>query len=130
MRNRLLIIVSAALVVITGACAHPVMNNVAGYDRNVITFDQLEGVRDQTAWDAIRKVRPAFLMSRGPVTLLGSASQYPSVYVDGMRYGGIETLRQIPASWIAEVRLDRVASSAFIARNELSGIIQITTRRR
>ena len=130
MRKRILTAAAFALTTIAGACTHPALSGAPSYDLNVITFEQLDAVRDETAYDAIRKIRPSFLVSRGPVTILGTASPYPSVYVDGMRYGGIETLRQIPASWIYEVRLDRVASSAFIARNELSGIIQITTRRR
>jgi hypothetical protein len=85
-------------------------------------------VRGQSAYDAIRRIRPSFLASRGAVTLVGDTSPFPSVYVDGVRFGGIETLRQIPASWISEVRLDRVANWSIAARNELSGIISIKTR--
>ncbi|HEX6576269.1 MAG TPA: hypothetical protein VF042_14980 [Gemmatimonadaceae bacterium] len=127
MRNTLS---AAALVLTLSACAHPSsFATASAYDPNLITFDQLASVRTQSAYDAIRKVRPSFFMSRGAVTILGSASASPIVYIDGMRFGTIEMLRQIPAISIAEVRVDRTTGASNLGHSEMTGVIRITTRR-
>jgi hypothetical protein len=126
-----MIAASATLFVVsTTACARQFYTPLETIDKDLITFDQLSQVRNENALDAIRKVRPTFLMSRGPTTLLGTSSRYATVYLDGMRYGSIETLQQIPASWIAEARLYRVSTPGNFAQREFGGIIAITTRTR
>lgn len=101
------------------------------YDPTLLTFEQLENAQNESAYDAIRQLRPGFLMSRGPTSFLGSSSPYPTVYVDGVRYGGLETLREIPASWIFEVKYYRTSSvAAHFGRDEIGGVLAITTRQR
>jgi hypothetical protein len=59
---------------------------------------------------------------------MGTSDQYPTVYVDGVRYGSLETLRQIPASWIDEGKFYRISSPSNFNFQELGGVISITTR--
>src|SRR5689334_23196474 len=50
-----------------------------------------------SAYDVLSRLRPAFLVSRGQTTLNGGSgtSSYPNVYLDGIAYGDITTLRNI-----------------------------------
>jgi hypothetical protein len=85
-----------------------------------------------TAYDVISRLRPGFLVSRGQTTLNNgtAASSYPNVYLDGVPYGDITTLRSIDASHIGEVRLLQAweAQTKFGVGNN-GGVIAITTRR-
>jgi hypothetical protein len=85
-----------------------------------------------SAWDVISRLRPGFLVSRGQTTLGNgaSATQYPNVYLDGIVYGDISTLRHVDAMQIAEVRLFQAweAQTKFGMGNN-GGVIAITTRR-
>jgi hypothetical protein len=85
-----------------------------------------------TAYDVISRLRPGFLVSRGQATISNgtAASSYPNIYLDGVPYGDINTLRTIDASHIAEVRLFQAweAQTKFGLGNN-GGVIAITTRR-
>lgn len=86
-----------------------------------------------SAYDVISRLRPAFLISRGQSTLgtgTGPTSPYPNVFLDGVVYGDIATLRNIDAAQIAEVRMYQAweAQTKFGMGNN-SGVIAIITRR-
>ena len=130
MLNRILAVNGALLSILLAACAPATFNAYPERDPDLITFDQLESVRGQSAFEAIRKVRPSFLYSRGPTTFYGSTGTFATVYVDGMRYGSIDLLRQFPAAWIKEVRLYRVSSPGNVNPGEFGGVISISTRQR
>lgn len=86
-----------------------------------------------SAYDVISRLRPAFLVSRGQTTLgagSGPTSPYPNVFLDGVAYGDLATLRNIDASQIAEVRMYQAweAQTKFGMGNN-GGVIAIITRR-
>jgi hypothetical protein len=84
-----------------------------------------------TAYEVISRLRPGFLVGRGEVTVMGPPeSKYPSVYLDGVFYGDIQSLRRVDSNQIAEVRLYPAyeAQTRFGTGNN-SGVIAITTRR-
>lgn len=85
-----------------------------------------------TAYDVISRLRPAFLVSRGQTTVSNgtATSSYPNVYVDGVVYGDITTLRNIDSSHIYEVHMYQAweAQTKFGMGNN-GGVIAITTRR-
>jgi hypothetical protein len=109
--------------------------SVAPSDRtnsHILTQDEIvkAGVGG-SAWDVISRLRPGFLVSRGATLSNGVAStQYPNVYLDGIAYGNINTLRNLDAMQIAEVRLFQAweAQTKFGLGNN-GGVIAITTRR-
>jgi hypothetical protein len=82
------------------------------------------------AYDAVVKLRANFLASRGRTSFRPNESTLPTVFVDGLRYGPISTLKQIPAIDVAEIRLFRSweATTAF-GTGFPSGVIAVTTRR-
>ena len=57
----------------------------------------------QTAYDVVRRLRPNWLSRRGPVTARGPPGVL--VYVNNLRRGDTDVLRQISASSIAEIWL-------------------------
>lgn len=63
---------------------------------------ELASVTAQTAFDAIRQLRPEFLQA-SPVAS-GLANQAPSVYIGDSYLGGVSSLNEIPLSEIAEIR--------------------------
>lgn len=116
-------------------CAPSVSGTSAGNapDSRILRLDEINqaGVGG-TAYDVISRLRPEFLVSRGQTTISNgtAASSYPNIYLDGVPYGDINTLRTIDASHIAEVRLFQAweAQTKFGVGNN-GGVIAITTRR-
>jgi outer membrane cobalamin receptor len=118
-----------ALVPAVFACTNP-HTGPAMSDSQLITEDEIEASRAPTAFEVIQKLRANFLSYRGETSFDRSKSQpYPNVYVDGQAYGSIGTLRNIPASQIATIRLYRSweATTKFGTGN-MGGVIAITTR--
>jgi hypothetical protein len=96
----------------------------------LITQDEVETSRAPTAYEVIQKLRANFLSYRGETSFDRSKSQsYPTVYVDGQEFGPISSLRNIPSSQVATIRLYRSweATTKFGTGN-MGGVIAITTR--
>jgi hypothetical protein len=85
-----------------------------------------------SAFEIITRLRPNFLVSRGQTTINNgqSVASYPNVYLDGVTFGDINTLRNIDSAQIAEIRLYQAweAQTKFGLGNN-GGVIAITTRR-
>ena len=82
-----------------------------------------------TAFDVISRLRPNWLShvteSNNP-----PRREFARVFVDGRFYGELESLRNIDASQIGEVRFYSAAESArFGLEAGLSGVIEITIKR-
>jgi hypothetical protein len=94
-------------------------------NRDTITQAQL--AEHENAYNAILALRPTWLRARGPDSL-----RYPSevwVYRDGTRIGGVETLREMSAREIVEIRFyDDAAASLQWGMGHGAGAISITTR--
>ena len=99
-------------------------------DPSVITLAEAEGFEGRTALDLIKRVRPAFLFSRGATSVFGTSSAMPTIFVDGMRYGPYETLNQIPAAWVAEIRMYRANNTSQFSGENMGGVLAIRTRLR
>jgi hypothetical protein len=102
-------------------------------DSRTLRYDEISKANvGGNAYDVISRLRPGFLVSRGQATISNgtAASSYPNIYLDGVPYGDITTLRNIDASHIAEVRLFQAweAQTKFGVGNN-GGVIAITTRR-
>lgn len=123
---------SAYLIAVAGAalgCTAP-KTGPDPADSHIITRDEIEASRAATAFDAIQKLRANFLSYRGETSFNKKNSQpYPTVYVDGQEFGPISSLRSIPASQVATIRLYRSweATTKFGTGN-MGGVIAITTR--
>lgn len=89
-----------------------------------------------TAYDIVRLLRPSMLVSRGVSTtrsqsrLSMRAADYGiKVYLDGIRYGGVESLSMIPASMVFEIRwLSAIEATTRYGTGNVAGAIEITSR--
>jgi hypothetical protein len=112
------------------ACSHPRLGPGEVNDAQLITESEIEASRGATAYEVIQKLRANFLSYRGETSFNKNTSQpYPTVYLDGQEFGPISTLRNLPASQIATIRLYRSweATTKFGTGN-MGGVIAVTTR--
>ena len=95
-----------------------------------ITEDEIIASLAVDAYDAVAKLRANFLASRGRTSFRSNESTLPRVFVDGLEYGPISTLKLIPATDVAEIRLFRSweATTTF-GTGYMAGVIAVTTRR-
>jgi outer membrane receptor for ferrienterochelin and colicin len=73
-------------------------------DPNLLTQQEIAEANVSTAYEAISKLRPMFLKTRGRTTINGEANDYAVVFVDGQRFGSLNSLNNILASSILEAR--------------------------
>jgi outer membrane cobalamin receptor len=112
------------------ACTPPSVSSSEDARSQLITEDEIEASRAPTAFDVIQKLHANFLSYHGETSFDRSKSQpYPTVYVDGQEFGPLSSLRSIPASQVATIRLYRSweATTKFGTGN-MGGVIAITTR--
>ena len=108
------------------------VSGAASPPSSTLTFEEISRYQlGGTAYDVISRLRPSFLVSRGQVTIMGPAeSSFPAVYVDGLLYGDINSLRNLDANHIGEVRMYQAAEAQTkFGTGNHSGVIAITTRR-
>lgn len=119
----------AALLLALMACASAGSSPGVQRDSNVLTQQEIMASGEGNAYDAIAALRPLFLRTRGRTTINADASDYATVFVDGQRYGDLNSLRGIVASQVLEARYLR--STDAVAKYGMrygSGVIDIKTR--
>jgi hypothetical protein len=84
-----------------------------------------------SAYDAISRLRPNW-MTRGTKSFDPPSTELPIVFVGGNRYGEIETLRNLSADQIAEIRFYSPAEAGgkFGMQGGLSGVIEVSLKKR
>lgn len=95
---------SAAVVLLLTACASSAGTGAApslSQDRNFITQEEIRGAASTTALDAVRALRPAWLVKRGPQSVSYEADIV--VYLGRARMGGIDALREIAAGSVTSM---------------------------
>jgi hypothetical protein len=96
-----ILIVAAAM-----ACAPAASTTSTGVRRqaNVITQPEVQASFESNAYDVISKLRPMFLKTRGRSTVQGQTQEYASVFLDDQFYGDLNSLKNIAATQIQEIR--------------------------
>jgi hypothetical protein len=121
-----LIAVAAAL-----GCASASAKSGPHKAANLITADEIAGTNTTTAYEAVEKLRPAFLHSHG-TDLSRSDTGLPDVYLGVARYGDVNSLRNIPATEVLEIRFYKGAEAAtkFGMQNPtgINGVIEVTLK--
>jgi hypothetical protein len=122
------------LAVLFGACVSPREGTTGRVSQDVLTAEEIRTTDAQNAYDAISLKRPFFLKSRGPRSLMespaGQTAEYPVVYVDGMYYGELESLRFIAVTNIREIDyLDFNAATLRFGTGHTGGVILVLTER-
>jgi hypothetical protein len=118
-----------AVVLSVAACHSANAWDAPSPSRNVITRVEIEQSRANSAWDAVVKLRGNFMASRGANSLLVKVNKEPTVYLDDVEYGNLGTLKQIPASAVAEIRfIEGWNAETKYGPGHAAGIIQVYTR--
>ena len=116
------------LIVVGSACA---ANRAAGGPRSQadpITVEEIERRGPfSTLYDLVQILRPRWLRSQGPDSLIGQQGQV-QVHMDGNWLGSVETLRDISAHGVTSIHwLGPVDASARYGLNHSHGAIVVST---
>lgn len=118
------------------ACAAASQGGQTGGRRsNTITAEEIASVSASTAYEVVQRLRPQWLVTRGAAgtrapILEGGLSGGIVVYLDGVRRGGVDALREIPAEQVRELRwLDAKDATTRYGTDHSSGVIEVYIRR-
>lgn len=124
---RILTIAAAALVTLS-ACGGR-SSHVAPVDRNRITADEIAKSNAANAYEAVERLRPAFLRTRGSQSLQNQEPPTPMIYIDGMRYGALQSLASVPTLGIVSIEyLGAIEATQRFGLGNEGGAIMITTK--
>ena len=93
--------IAALLLVAATACASGTNARDTSGSRDLITRSVLQKTSYATAYDAVRALHPNWLLKRSTAGNTGSAIL---VYVDGTKYGDVNTLRSVPTVTVESIR--------------------------
>ena len=100
------------------------------HDPYVLTAAELATSNTSNLFDAIRQLRPRWLERLGPTTFSGQQEYSIMVFMDRIRFGAPDMLRQVPVSLPQSVRYFSASEAqAEFGVGNLQGAIQIVTRR-
>jgi len=120
-------VVSAVVSLGVAGCAH--LPAQEAHTPNVITAEQIEASQSVTAYEAIQKLQPNFLVARGPTSLSGTSSAFPNVWLDDVPYGPLATLKDIPAQNVALIRMYRAWEATYkFGTGNMGGVIEVFTK--
>lgn len=120
--------IAAAALLTLGGCS-PKSARVPPQDRNLITADEIAKSNATNAYEAVERLRPAFLRTRGSQSLQNQEPPTPMVYVDGMRYGTLQTLASVPTIGIVTIQyLNAIEATQRYGFGNEGGAIMIVTK--
>jgi hypothetical protein len=93
-------------------------------DVNRITLDEINASAGANAYEVIERLRPRFLTTR--IDLQPRAER--QVYLNGLRLGGLNQLRTIPATSVMEIRFVRSFEGGGAAGRDAGGAIVVVAR--
>ena len=116
----------------TGAlgCASAAKQGEATHSgRNQVTQEELARANSSNLYDAIAKVRPEWLSSRGPTSVTNSTPTSADVFMNGSMLGKVEYLKELGVLDVTEVRYwDAASASARFGMGHPRGVIEITRK--
>lgn len=116
-------------LLVLAACATSAGGRARGA-RDVITAQEIAATTAQDAYELIARLRPRWLQSRGAASIRDPTPQLPVVYVDRIRMGGLEVLRNLNATDILELRYYSAPDATTrYGTDHAGGVIEVYTRR-
>lgn len=117
------------LVLLLGGCAVGGARTASSGNRNVITRDQMLEANASTVYDAVQKLNPSWLTSRGPVSVTDMSPTVATVYMTGNEVGDVEFLRTLRPDDVDEVRYYEAGeASARFGMGHPRGVIEVIPR--
>lgn len=91
-----------------------------------ITMAEIRASRETNAYDLVRRLRPLWLNSRGPTSVMNPGDV--EVYLNGARLGDRTALREVMIAAITEVRyLDPALADFRYGHGHSHGVIELST---
>jgi GDP-D-mannose dehydratase len=126
MRRRVGLTIAAA--VFLGACTPSARSSGNDrFDRNRLTREQLNATNVDNLFQAIEKLRPEWLTSRGPTSITDATVTVPSVYLNGQMLGKLDFLKDMRPMEVETVRFWPAGqASARFGMGHPRGVIEIS----
>ncbi len=120
--------VALSALLLSGCAAAHTAAPTARRDPNLITADEIASKPAQTLYDVVRALRPAWLMRDRPTALMPQNEGQLIVYVDGTRFGNLESLRQFVPNAVQSIRYYSPSDAeARFGPGHLHGAIEVIT---
>lgn len=98
-------------------------------DQNLLTQQQLASTNADNLYDALEKLRPEWLRSRGPISMTNAEPSRASIFMNGQMMGKPDFLRDVNIIDITEVRYWPAGpAAAKFGMGHPRGVIEITRR--
>jgi hypothetical protein len=125
-------IVTVCALVLAACASHgarEARDTAPSSDSDVLTAEELSNVTGSTVYDAVRQLRPVWIMRSRPTAVLQRNQGGLIIYVDGTRYGaGIDGLRTVTLRSVASVRyFSPGAAEGRFGPGHLLGAIEVIT---
>lgn len=116
------------------ACSSgPGPGTASGSNRNLLTQQELAATNSQMVYQALERLRPSWLNSRGPANMgnmRDTEQAVANVYISGNRMGNVEYLKQVNVSDVHEIRFwGPGEAGARFGMGNPRGVIEIIPRR-
>jgi hypothetical protein len=122
-RSVALLLLSAGLL---AGCASARGHAPMAQSRSRLSRAELAATNASNLYDAIAKLRPEWLTSRGPTSVTNTSPTLADVYMNGTMLGGIDYLRQVSVLEVSEVRFwEAGAASARFGLGHPRGVIEL-----
>jgi hypothetical protein len=98
---------------------------------NILGFAELRTANLNNALEAVARLRPEFLRTHGAPSAVDPNRGLPTVFLDGVRQGGLDALRSIPVGAVYEIRYLSASAAAADQYGPFyhGGVIAVRTRR-
>ena len=124
--RRILISIGMTVLCVLAACAGAPKGASAGGSGALLTQGQLTATNSSNLYDAITKLKPEWLSSRGPMSATDMTPSSVDVFMNGNLMGKAEYLRQVQLLDVSEVRYwDAGRASARFGMGHPRGVIEL-----
>ena len=129
MRLAIVTVSFLTLAACSGNAAREARGAAPSHDSDLIMTEELATTNGSTAYDAVRQLRPTWIMRSRPTAVMQRNQAVLIVYVDGVRYAaGIESLRLLPLRSVASLRYFSPGNAeARFGAGHLLGAIEVLT---
>lgn len=122
------ITLSMLLVAFTVACSARQQNGGTS-SRTFISGDELRRGNDGNVYEALQRLRPEWLSSRGPTSVTDPTPTRANVYMNGQLVGDLDYLRQISVVDVGEIRYYAPGEAGVrFGMGNPRGVIDVTSR--
>jgi hypothetical protein len=132
MLRRATFVTLALAASVVAACAGATTQQDGGSNRarhNVLTQEQLAATHSENLYDAIAKLEPEWLTSRGATSVTDATPTLASVFMSGTYLGKADYLREMRVIDVSEVRYwDAGQASARFGMGHPRGVIELTRK--